>query len=751
MRTETKSILTGLLFVVLLCLLVGMIIFVPTSTNTASAAITNSSRKYKLDVDAVGADGVWLYSNDSSIEETISDGAIFKFAPTTFEVVLHQKTSYGRYTYTRYIKNVELTGPVTFSEPDRVSNTSQFGTKTVTYNFPALTEGIYTLSFRTGADYSGVLGDVSADIVFTFYYDLTAPTISGASTSSSGLKTNKSFTVTANDSVSGVSNLYMCAPGSSTYSAVSGTTKTISNGSKNGLYQFYAKDNADNVSATYYVLFDDTLPTLSCSGGEFGKNTNSGFTVTAKDTLSSVTLYYKVNSGSWISSGGSSYTVNDSAEDGTYYFYAVDACNNKTAEVWIQLGADLAGRFVKSDEDNSVYFTWDRASWTATLDGNNYTKGTWITREGEHTIKLSSGNNRTAVYTYTIEHNYVENVILQPTCLTDGESVYQCTQCGSSYKGRSSEATGHYYVPSTVAATCTSGGYTIYTCTRCGDTYKDNEVQPLGHSLISSVVSPTCTGTGYTQFECSRCDYSYRSGTTQATGHNYFTKTVAATCIEGGYTLHTCGKCGDSYKDNYTQAIGHNYESDYRAPTCTDYGRTIFICQVCGHEYSESDGTYPKGHNYSNTILTAPTCTTDGLRESVCDDCGLSYQTVIPATGHNYQITDVTSSGGVTKRIYACSECGHSYTQELGDQHEEITNYVEYLFEQYEPYMWWVLLAAAGVWSIVIGVMIAIAQKNEDKEKAKKMLVNFVIGLVVIAIIVVACPLLIRGIATLVT
>jgi len=76
---------------------------------------------------------------------------------------------------------------------------------------------------------------------------------------------------------------------------------------------------------------------------------------------------------------------------------------------------------------------------------------------------------------------------------------------------------------------------------------------------------------------------------------------------------------------------------------------------------------------------------------------------------------------------------------------------VEYLFEQYSPYMWWVLLAAAGVWSIVIGVIIAIAHKNEDKEKAKKMLINYVIGLVVIAVILVACPYLIRGIAALVT
>lgn len=76
---------------------------------------------------------------------------------------------------------------------------------------------------------------------------------------------------------------------------------------------------------------------------------------------------------------------------------------------------------------------------------------------------------------------------------------------------------------------------------------------------------------------------------------------------------------------------------------------------------------------------------------------------------------------------------------------------MEYLFLQYQPYMWWVFLAAAGVWSIAIGVMIAIAQKQEDKEKAKKMLVNYLIGLVVIAAVLVACPYLMRGIAAVIT
>ena len=366
--------------------------------------------------------------------------------------------------------------------------------------------------------------------------------------------------------------------------------------------------------------------------------------------------------------------MSDTADDATYYFYAVDTnYGNKTSEMWVTLGAELSGEFVKSTTDNSVYFTWDRPSWTATLDGVAYTKGTWIRAEGEHTIKLSS-NTKSAVFPYTIDHCYVES-IEKPTCTSGGYLQYNCVQCGDSYTNYSLEESGHYYVASTTVATCTNGGYTVYTCTRCGD----------------------------------------------------------------------------SYTDNYTNPLGHNYEMTYLPPTCTDYGKTIYTCQVCGSGYFENDGTYPTGHNYNTEVVTAPTCTTDGLRRSTCEICGDVFDAKITANGHNYTITDSSSTKGKTTRTYTCSVCHHSYTEELGDQYEEVSNYVEYLFKQYQQYMWWVLLASAGVWSIVIGVMIAIAHKNEDREKAKKMLVNYIIGLVVIAVIVVACPFLVRGIAALVT
>ena len=679
MKVKTRGILTGVLFAVLIGLITLFIVFVPKTTTTASAATTP---KYVV---AFDYSANYTYGTGAGTSQYPSSGtgvysATFRYGATGSNTVTasmygSSASGTGSFTSGDYIASSDVTVEVkSTSCKITITIKNSSGTKMASGTNKAsasgLSEGTYTVSMSGGGggtinSRAGWSANFSGS--FTFKIDQNAPTVNGASTSTTGKYANSAFTVSASDSGSGVKALYMKAPNNSMFYSV-GTSTTVNKGSTNGRYTFYAEVNGGNTSSYYYVNFDDTSPTINCSGASFGSNTNAAFTVKAEDNSGGVTLYRKAGDGSWTASG-SSYTVSNSADDATYYFYAQDSYGNKSSEQWVQLGAELSGEFVKSDTDNSVYFTWDRSTWSATLDGSPYTKGTWIRQEGEHIIKLSSAT-KSAVYPYTIDHYYVES-IENPTCTEAGYLQYDCIQCGYSYTNYSIEETGHYYVASTVAPTCTSGGYTVYTCTRCGD----------------------------------------------------------------------------SYTDNYTHPLGHNYEATYMPATCTDYGKTVFTCQVCGSGYYETDGTYPTGHNYTNEIITAPTCTTDGLRRSVCDECGDTYDSVIPASGHSYNITESASENGVTTRTYTCTVCGHSYKQELGDQYEEVTNYVEYLFEQYSPYMWWVLLAAAGVWSIVMGVFFAIAQKNEDKEKSKKMIVNYVIGLVVIAVIVVACPYLIRGIA----
>ena len=102
-------------------------------------------------------------------------------------------------------------------------------------------------------------------------------------------------------------------------------------------------------------------------------------------------------------------------------------------------------------------------------------------------------------------------------------------------------------------------------------------------------------------------------------------------------------------------------------------------------------------------------------------------------------------------RQYDCCECGYSYSEVKGNQYEILTTYVEHLYKEYSPYMVWVFLSTAGVWSAVMGVSFIIAYRNEDKLKAKQMLKNYFIGLIVIFGILVAMPYLVNGIAYLIT
>ena len=322
---RNKVLLLLLAAVCLCCLLCGISFF---GGNTTAYAYSSSVR-YKLDVTATGAEGIYLYVNGASGSGTITDGAALNYAPNRVDVVLNKRTKLGRFYYTKYVEDFELSGPTTYSKADKTRNSSRTSTKTVTYTLPSLSDGKYTLKVTTGSDYSGVVGDASSKITFTFYVDRNAPTISGASTSATGKYATSSFTVRASDSVSGVESLYMKAPNSSYYSSVGSSSKTISSGSANGLYSFYAYDKAQNKSKTYYVYFDSTKPvgTLKTSIGAVssGSYTNQSFSYTASDSGSGIkTLQYKTPGSSTWKTYTSGTTISSTSTNGWYYFRAQD-------------------------------------------------------------------------------------------------------------------------------------------------------------------------------------------------------------------------------------------------------------------------------------------------------------------------------------------------------------------------------------------------------------------------------------------
>lgn len=428
MTTKMKLTFASMLiaFCLLLCCVFGFL-FSTTGGNTAYAY--SSSTKYKLDLTATGTSGIYIYVSGVTGSGTVSDGAAFNFAPNRVDVVLTKKTELGRYTYTRYVKDFALTGPVTYLSADKQKNSSKSSEKTVTYTLPTLTNGSYTLTMTTGQDYSGMIGDASTKVTFNFIVDKNRPTISGASVSTTGKYTNKAFTVTASDLLSGIDKLYWKAPTASIYSSTTATSKTISAGSTNGRYTFYAVDKAGNQSSYYYVYYDNVVPTGTIKGTSgtlsSGSYTNKAFSYSATDSGSGINYlqYKKPGSSTW-TSYTSGTTIPATSTNGWYYFRAYDNAGNVSAESSVCLdtavptgtvykettsvssGSSVKGAYIKfiaTDSLSGVANCYVKAPGETSY--KSYTSNSPLTAEGVyHFYIVDRAGNQSGTYSIALDN-----------------------------------------------------------------------------------------------------------------------------------------------------------------------------------------------------------------------------------------------------------------------------------------------------------------------------------------------------------
>ena len=492
-------------------------------------------------------------------------------------------------------------------------------------------------------------------------------------------------------------------------------------------------------------------------------------------------------SGTWIEQEGEySFVITNDANRSTTYKFTVDhyyarysmvtpTCTQKGYTIYkcTGCGDSYDGDFIEAkghDYESKIVKPTCTAQgytrYTCKTCGNTYTDnfveaeghqyGEWTTVKEPTCVDLGKDERTCSVCSYVDErdtdalgHSY-KDIVVDPSCTDRGNTIHECERCGHTYTDSYTDATGHDFGEwtSLTKPTCTARGVEQRKCTSCPQT-ETKIVSPLGHNYKAEVVAPTCLEQGYTTHICSRCGTGYNDTFVPPLGHNYEEIEVAPTCTEEGYRGKKCRRCEDCVKTEILKAVGHKFTDSYFIATCEDEGYTLHTCLSCGNEYK--DNIVPAtGHDYETEVVREPHCETEGERKFHCTKCEKEYYSDIPATGHNYELTGTEEVNGENIRTYVCTNCGAITTQNMGEQYEQVSSYIGYLFGQYQPYMWWVLLATAGVWSIVMGVFFAIAQKNEDKEKARKMIKNYVIGLVVIFAILVACPYLVKGIAALI-
>lgn len=128
-------------------------------------------------------------------------------------------------------------------------------------------------------------------------------------------------------------------------------------------------------------------------------------------------------------------------------------------------------------------------------------------------------------------HALEQHAAKAPTCTEIGWNAYEtCSRCDyTTYTEQ--PALNHDYQAVTVEPTCETDGYTIFTCSRCKDSYTADPTDQLGHQF--GAWSPN--GTGSQSADCLRCAH------TGSTDCRKFTFRTAE-----GEALTFCPVCGQA-------------------------------------------------------------------------------------------------------------------------------------------------------------------------------------------------------------
>ena len=130
-------------------------------------------------------------------------------------------------------------------------------------------------------------------------------------------------------------------------------------------------------------------------------------------------------------------------------------------------------------------------------------------------------------------HDLVQHEAKAPTCTEIGWNAYEtCSRCNHTTYAEL-PALNHDYQAVTVEPTCETDGYTVFTCSRCKDSYTADPTDKLGHQF--GAWSPN--GTGSQSADCLRQGCAH----TGSTDCRKFTFRTAE-----GETLTFCPVCGQA-------------------------------------------------------------------------------------------------------------------------------------------------------------------------------------------------------------
>lgn len=259
---------------------------------------------------------------------------------------------------------------------------------------------------------------------------------------------------------------------------------------------------------------------------------------------------------------------------------------------------------------------------------------------------------------------------------------------------------------------------------------------------------PTCEKEGYVLYQCITCNLEKEEINKDKIPHEFLFSEIPANCTENGYQLKTCKMCNYIEKTIISNPIGHNYIIEEKSATCTEDGGKVKKCLNCDTiEYiNKIEAT---GHAYESKVTLEASCMMDGIRIFCCLKCNDTYQVTINKIGHNYILIDEKIKKNdnleIKETIYKCHNCG-DVKQDMIEINRTEKSEIKEVLENNYSYLVIILISLSGIWSIFMGVKYITAKKHSEVIEAKKYIINYIIGLVVIFSIMMITPFLINGI-----
>lgn len=305
-------------------------------------------------------------------------------------------------------------------------------------------------------------------------------------------------------------------------------------------------------------------------------------------------------------------------------------------------------------------------------------------------------NYTTYIEVPAIGHDYAEwEVIVKPTCSTEGKEVRICMRDDSHVLTRNIEKSTH--IPgewiADVLPDCETDGLKHKECTVCRAVVQTQSIPATGHNYGNWQIffEPTCTAKGEERRICNNDEAHVETCELDFAPHieGDWIIDTAAVCETDGLKHKECTVCRAVIQTQSIPAIGHDYGNweTILEPTCSVKGEEKRTCSNDENHIETRELDFAPHTEGEWITVVAAVCEADGSRHTQCAVCNVILQTgIISATGHNYGDWIETTAPKCLEEGVRTKYCANDRSHTISETVEPLGHSFKWLFDKDKHY-----------------------------------------------------------------